>query len=446
MNKRAFTYKPTAKQKIFHKTKSLHKLFGGAAGGGKTQALLAECIMNCIRYPGIKGLFLRRTYSEVMETIEDRLPSMIKAVNGEKPYYIRNNVLHFNGCQIVLGYWQDDRSNDRYFGTEYDFIAVDELTRTIYKKTDLQKLLARNRTSKARLRARGFVPYFMAGTNPGGLGHMYVKDVWIDGNPWTGYKKADFAFISSRVEDNPYLLDNDPNYVRRLESMADENMRKALRWGDRNVFEGQFFLEYMELQHVVPMVRIARAVRTILCLDYGIRKPAAVYLLRRDTEGQFWASHELYVTGHTFEQLGIAIKKKYASFNPDYIEADPAVFSKNGSENSGAEILQEHSGFRVLAANNNRQAGRNLVKSLLKSNRLFIQTTCVNLKREFGEVVYDDKTDNDLDSNGSDHALDALRYGLMDIAGDATNAITKELKKMNESMEKPKKATNLISD
>lgn len=89
-----------------------------------------------------------------------------------------------------------------------------------------------------------------------------------------------------------------------------------------------------------------------------------------------------------------------------------------------------------MPANNNRQAGWNLLKTLLKSDRLYIQTTCYNLKRELADAVYDKKADNDLDSNQSDHALDALRYWIMEIAGDTLDAYTKEIQDMNEILQK----------
>lgn len=78
-----------------------------------------------------------------------------------------------------------------------------------------------------------------------------MKETWIDQKVWTGYKPEDFAFIPAKLEDNPHLLKNDPMYARRLESMADENLRKAMRHGDWNIFEGQFFPEYMEQDVVV---------------------------------------------------------------------------------------------------------------------------------------------------------------------------------------------------
>lgn len=446
MGKVVFTYEPTEKQLLFHKTKSLHKLFGGAAWWGKTDALLAECLINCMRYPWVKWLFVRRTYGEIEETIAERLPKMLQNEDGwpSDAYVVRKNILHFNGWQIVLWYWQDDRKNDKYFSTEYDFIAVDELTRTIYKEADLQKLLSRNRTSKAHLHAMGFVPYFMAWTNPWWLGHQYVKKTWIDWTPRTWYAKKDFAFIPSRLEDNPYLLKYDPNYERRLNSIQDENLRKALRFGEWNIFEWQFFPEYMETQHCVPMIKAQKVVKTILCLDYGYRKPSAVYLIRRDSEWMFWITHELYVEQHTYEMLGDAIKEKYKDFNPEFIMADPAIFAKNGNENSGAETIAKRTGLRVFPADNNRQMWWNLLKTLLNSDRIWIQSNCTNLKREFWNAVYDKKKDNDLDTNGSDHALDAVRYWLMEIAGDTTDNYTKDVEDMNKNLEKTNTSDNLL--
>jgi phage terminase large subunit len=95
-----------------------------------------------------------------------------------------------------------------------------------------------------------------------------VKDLFIDRNPWTGFSKKDFVFVPSSIDDNRHLLDNDPNYVRRLESISDSNLRKALRFGDWNVFDGQFFPEYTETIHCVPMMNAKKIDRTILCLDY----------------------------------------------------------------------------------------------------------------------------------------------------------------------------------
>lgn len=437
MSRVVFTYQPTEKQMIFHKTKAMHKLYGGAAGWWKTDWLIAELMMMCMKYSGIKALLLRRTYGEVQETINERLPKMFKTEDGTTPYRISKNIVHFNGSQIVLWYWQDDRRNDRYFSTEYDIIAVDELTRTIYKKTDLQKLLIRNRTSKEHLFAAGFKPYFMAGTNPGGLWHTYVKELFIDRKPRSWFTRNDFAFVPATLDDNEHLTKNDPNYVKRLDGMSDENLRRAMRHWDWNIFEWQFFSEFFEFKHVVPMYRPSgNTKRCILCLDYWYRSPSAVYMIRTDNDGQIWVTHELYVKWLLYEWLWEAIKQKYSSFDIEYVVSDPAIFANNWSESSWAEVLARVTWYRIIRWDNNRQAGWTLMKTLYAKDMLFIQRTCTNYILETIGAVYDDKKDNDLNTHWDDHGLDGVRYWIMDVAGYLQNKFDKSIANANESLTK----------
>ena len=447
MTKIIINYKPTPKQMLFHQTKAKHKLFGWAAWWGKTDWLLAELLINCIKYPGIKQLFVRKTYSEIKETLDERLPKLIKTDDDSQGYRISWNAIHFNDSIIILWYWQDDRRNDRYFSTEYDVIAVDEITRTIKKKTDLQKLLARNRTTNMALVVKWFSPYFMCGTNPGGAWHVYIKDVFIDGRLWKWRKKSDFVFIPSKVEDNPYIMNADPDYIKRLESMSDTNLMKALRYWDWNIFEWQFFTEWYEHKHVVnKFPEIPNRKKTILCLDYWWRAPSAVYMIRICSQGHIYISNELYQEGLTYFALWVECKKKYWSYNPDYIVADPAIFSRWWwSEESWDEMLSNWSWMRVVRWNNNRDIWRNLIKKLLQNEEISIYTDCTNLIKTMPELEYDEKKDNDLDTWQDDHGADSIRYGLMDVASSKIASVKEEIKMANNNFMKSENTDNLLS-
>lgn len=424
------------------------RMYGWAWWWGKTQAILAELLMNCRRYPWIKQLFLRRTFGEIKEVLEIRLPKIFgreyrELIDAPKTA----KAINIWDSSIILWYWSDKRSNERYFSMEYDVIAVDEITRTIYEESDFDLLTSRLRTSNQDLIKKKFKPYFICWTNPWGLWHNRVKKLWIDRIRKEPYKPEDFEFIPALLSDNPYLEQADPLYRRRLEALSDQSLKKALLFGDWNIFEWQYFSEYKESDVVYSVPNYIGGIKkTILSMDYWYRAPSAVYRLQMDGDWVIWVSQETYWPWRTYSQLWQELKESYDLNEANYIVADPAIFSKSWNDKSGAEQIMAITGKHIEPWYNSRVDGRMVMKDLFLKNRLRFHKNCVNLLRTIVILIYDDKKDWDLDTKGEDHALDSIRYWVMDLVGLDNLGSFEKYMKLNLAFEKAENDKSILSE
>jgi len=410
-----FLYNPTARQTVFHQTFAKHKLYGGSAGGGKTDGLLGELLMNCIKYPGIKQLFIKRTFPEITEILDERLDKFISSDQGYGYQWIRaKNCIKFAWGEILLWYRQWNKGTDKYFSMEYDVIAIDEITRTIFTYAEFEKLCSRNRSSKANIKALWFEPYVMCATNPWGNGHGYIKQLFIDHDIPEGFKQEHFQFIPAKLSDNPHLMENDPFYKIRLEAISDNDLKRALLNGDRDIFEGKFWTEFYTEKHVVDaFFYVGWVKRSVLCLDYGYTSPSAIYKVSLDNDKNTYISKELYVTKLDYYALGRKIKEIYSGDEIECIVADPAIFTKSGNTESGAEIIQKTSGFKVVMWNNSRIPWRSKMRELFATDNIKIHSTCKDLIQELKGAIHDGKKDGDMDTKKADHGCDSVRYWLV---------------------------------
>src|SRR6185437_15724800 len=229
---------PFAKQQEFHGSPAKYRLFGGAAGPGKTAALLWEGIMQANEVPGCETLLLRRTYPELelslLSEFRRNVPRDIhKAFNESK-----HTVTWWNNSATRFGYCQGESDVYQFQGAEFLFIGIDELT--LFTLRQWQFLTSRNRCP-----IPGSFPCMAGATNPGNIGHAWVKSLWIDKQAPQGmenpadYNPADYDFIPALVSDNP-IYANDVEYLRTLEGLP-ADLRDALLHGRWDIFAGQYF-------------------------------------------------------------------------------------------------------------------------------------------------------------------------------------------------------------
>jgi len=412
------------KQKTFMDARAKYRLFGGAAGGGKSHAMRMEAVKQCLAEPGVRGLMLRRTYPEIEE---NTINPMLDELDPEMyEYNATKHILTFyNGSTIRFGYCQRKSDIRRYHGLQYDFVGIEELTD--WSEDEFKMLRRVLRT--ARL---GIHPNFFGSTNPGGIGHGWVKRLWVDRKFRKTENPDDYAFIPSRVWDNPTLMEADPGYLEILEDMP-EKQRKALLYGDWNVFEGQFFTEWSEDVHVanpfVPMIGIKRR---IIALDYGSVNPCAVYWMALTNDDRIIVYRELYLP-YRYEQLAQAIidhtsDEEWKDLRR--VVVDPSICAKKNEEtgSTGKGILEK--AFRkngkkllVIPGNNRRIDGWNAVHKWLEPRQdkndgtlfapMVFTSNCENAIRTIPELVHDDKDVEDVNTKGEDHCGDAIRYGVV---------------------------------
>lgn len=214
-------------------------LYGGARGGGKTDAGMAWLLYNKDN-PLYRALVIRLNAKDLNDWV-DRAKKMYAGTGAEfvgQPTEIRFP----SGAIIRTGHLKDENAYTQYQGHEYHNILIEELTQIPYEKNYEQL------TSSCRSTVDGITPQVFCTTNPGGLGHEWVKKRWnLSSDPKkTVVTSTDFGnrvFVPSRVYDNPKLLESSPFYVKQLESISDDNLRKAWlegSWADP-VIEGQVY-------------------------------------------------------------------------------------------------------------------------------------------------------------------------------------------------------------
>lgn len=442
-------YEPSTKQAEFHDATEFDVLYGGAAGGGKTKALLMEGLRASCWYPGIRVGAFRRTFDELEESLLKELALVDYASELGARWNAGKHVLTFpNGSSIRFRYLEKVKDATRRQGGEYQLVLLDE--RTLCPPEAVSILVdERVRTGSSHIPVIGV----RSGTNPGGPGHADVRTRFID-DPRTddpeypvrvvdGHRSDLFGrtirFIQAKVEDNPHLMAADPGYVARLDSITDPARRKAMRDGDWDTFAGQVFNEWNRDRHVVAVFGPPPSWNRLMAMDWGFRSPHAVLWAAVDNDGRAWVYRELYGTQVGEHDLARRILSaeggltSSGSRRRDPEErvrtrlADPSMFNKVSEVNPLATVFGAE-GVVLTPATNDRLAGWQRVHSFLADgpacdlHRDLGWTTCPllhvmecarNLIRTLPALPYDDIRTEDVDTDAEDHAPDALRYLLM---------------------------------
>ena len=274
--KRFLTYAPFAKQCDFHKSPAKYRLFGGAAGPGKSMALLMEAVVQANDNRGSNTLLLRRTFPELEQSLllyfRKEIPRELYASFNDSKHV----VTWLNGSTTRFGYCAAENDVYQYQGAEFLFIGIDELT--LFTLRQWQFLTSRNRCPIAKT-----FPNMAGATNPGNIGHAWVKSLWIDKQPAAGmenpecYDPADYDFISARVHDNP-IYAADQNYLKTLAALP-SHLRRAFLDGDWEVFAGQYFDNFDVTRHTTRAETIDWKPwwPRWISIDWGFEHPSATY-------------------------------------------------------------------------------------------------------------------------------------------------------------------------
>ena len=229
---------PSETQRRFFAEEHRFVAFGGARGGGKSWAVRVKAVLLCEKYPGIKVMIVRRTYGELRANHIAPLCALLRCGAGKDERLalyseMKKEITFPNGSMILFRYCAHERDADRFQGTEVDVLFVDEATQQTEEQMDRLRACVRG--------VNAFPKRIYYTCNPGGVGHGWVKRLFLDRIYREGERAEDYAFIPSRVYDNKALLRADPDYVRRLEALP-RRLREAWLKGRWDVFEGQFFL------------------------------------------------------------------------------------------------------------------------------------------------------------------------------------------------------------
>ena len=270
----------TEKQKRFIDSTESEVLFGGAAGGGKSYGQMVDALLFALRYPHSRQLVLRRTFPELDKSLIRTSLSLFP-----REIYTFNSSSHTgkfkNGSIIDFGYCATENDVYQYQSAEYDVIRFDELTH--FTEAQYIYLISRVRG------ANSYPKQIKSSTNPGGVGHSWVKERFVDaakrGRAFVGKDGMSRIFIPALLDDNKFLREGDPDYKRRLLALP-QRERKALLYGDWNIFEGQYFTEFSD-RHVIEPFEIPVGWRKFRTIDYGLDRLACLWIAI-SPEGKFY--------------------------------------------------------------------------------------------------------------------------------------------------------------
>lgn len=402
----------TKKQKEFMEAPSDEVLFGGAAGGGKSYGQLIDAFCYALTYPGSKQLILRRTLPELEKTLIRAALTLYP--RGLYTYGAAGHTGRFaNGSVVDFGYCDAATDVYRYQSAEYDVIRFDELTH--FPENTYLYLMSRLRGAKPyprRMKSTG---------NPGGPGHGWVKGRFIDpGEPGReiAAEGGTRIFIPARLADNTFLQKSDPGYARRLMNLP-EREKRALLYGDWDIFEGQYFAEWDRKIHTCPPFALPAHWRRFVSVDYGLDMLAALWIAL-EPGGRAWVYREVYKSGLIISDAARAIREGSGREKITATLAPPDLWNRRQETGrSAAEIFRE-CGVSLVKTPNRREDGWLAVKEWLKpvaaedggvTARLRIFGNCVNLIRCLPALLADPKNPNDAAAEPHEltHAPDALR-------------------------------------
>lgn len=441
-------WKPQPRQLDFLARPEEEALYGGAAGGGKSDALLAEALRQ-VHIPHYRGLILRKTYPQLTDLV-DRSRAMYGSACPDAVYNASEHCWKFpSGAKIYFGSMQYAKDRINYQGKAYDFIAFDELTHFTWE--EYSYMLSRNRPTGPGTRV-----YMRAATNPGGVGHGWVRERFISPAPpmtpvtetysVRGPKgkipkvQRSRVFVPSTVFDNKILLDNDPAYLASLAALP-EAEKQALLYGRWDSFEGQVFTEWRDdpthyqdqrWTHVVEPFDIPAHWKIWRGYDFGFSKPFSVGWYAADEEGRLYRIREYYGCTDT-PNTGLRIDPVEQARRIREIEdtdpmlkgkvitavADPAIFDESRGESIAAMMERSPNFLHWFPGDNTRLAGKMQFHYRLafdKDGRPMFQVfkTCKHFLRTIPNLVYDTANVEDVNSDQEDHIYDECRYVLME--------------------------------
>ncbi len=390
-------------------------LYGGAAGGGKSYAMLVDPLRYAHR-AAHRGLILRRSMPELRELIDKSRELYPKAFPGCKYKEVEKLWNFPSGAKIEFGFLERDADVYRYQGQAYSWIGFDEITH-LPTEFSWNYLASRLRTTDAEI-----IPYMRCTANPGGVGSTWVKKRYIDPEiPDTSFEGSDGLtrkFIPARLQDNPYLA-KDGRYEKMLQALP-PTQRQQLLEGNWDVAEGAAFTEFETMSHIITPFEIPIHWERVKGIDYGYASESAcVWGTVDPSDGTLIIYRELYRKGLLGTELGDMLTNMEME-DPFSVPGvlDTSCWSRTGTTGPTVGETLQRAGHKLRRADKNRIQGKIQIHEYLKIKqsgrpRLQIFNTCPNLIRELQSIPLDKSNPEDVNTHAPDHAYDALRYLIM---------------------------------
>ncbi len=385
------------KQERFFMSRKRFIGYGGARGGGKSWAVRHKAVLLAMKYPGIKILILRRTYRDLERNHVRELVPMLK---GIAKYYAQDKYFRFdNGSIIEMGYCAAESDVLQYQGVEYDVIFIDEATQFTWEMFTKIYPSARG--------ANDFPHRLYLTFNPGGVGHEWVKRLFIVKRYIGDEDPDEYDFIFANVYDNKVLQEKDPDYVKMLNALPD-GLREAWRDGNWNMLAGRYFKEFDYNIHVIEPFEIPKHWTRYRAIDYGLDCLACVWAAV-DELGNYYIYREYAESDKVISDGAKDIIALTGDEEIRYTAAPPDLWARSQESGKGKADLFYEAGLMLNKSNNNREAGWLAIKEalkvydagmsdgvMLKESRLKIFSSCTRLIENLPALQCDEKKPTDL--------------------------------------------------
>lgn len=466
----------TDKQSIAIQSEATEILYGGAAGGGKSYFMRALAILLCGLIPGLNVYLFRRTYDDLIKNHMEGtggFPTMLGDLIASKHVKLVENELRFwNGSKIFLCHCQHDKDRFKYQGAEIHVLLMDELTMF----TEIVYRFLRGRMRKPPVVpewAEAFfqekfgvsltkkIPLAISGSNPGNIGHQFVKASFIDGTAPFAIRRMPKSeggmlrqFIPALLEDNEHVDAED--YEGKLEGLGSAELVKAMRHGDWNVVAGAFFDNISTQVHQLPTFDPPKHWTRFRSMDWGSAKPFSVgwwVVVDEDTwlsdlvknlrghadrkiprnaliRYKEWYGCKVAETGAVIPNTGLKLtaeavakgikdRERGEKIHEEMSPADPSMWKEDGGPSIIERMIKSHQ-VRFRPADNTRVTGWQQMYSRLAwedvddgQAMLFVTENCTDWWRTVPPLQHDEHKMEDINSDLEDHVADDVRYACM---------------------------------
>lgn len=420
---------PNPKQREFFRARSKYIAYGGARGGGKSWAVRVNAIALAAKHDGIEQVIIRRSYPELYANHIKKFLELLP--QGTYTYNDTKKAISFpNGSVISFRYCANDKDLLTFQGHEFDCMYIDEATQ--FTEEQFRTLAACVRGTSKDMPRHCYLT-----CNPGGVGHQWVKRLFIDRNFRDSERPEEYTFIAAGVRDNAALMEADPDYIAQLEALPPK-IREAWLDGSWDIYMGQFFEDFYDRPegyktrvgtHVIDPFDIPADWRIYRSFDWGYNKPFSCGWWAVDHDGVVYRILELYGCTRTpneglkwhpdkvFAEIA-RVEQEHPWLKGKSIQgvADPAIWDAESGESYAETAARHHVYF--TKGDNARIPGwmQMHYRLAFDSNgfpMMYVFRNCRAFIRTIPLLQYDEHKVEDLDTDGEDHVADETRYFLM---------------------------------
>ena len=428
-------WSPTEKQQEFLSSPFDEVLYGGSAGGGKSDALLIDALglqQDALRWNRYRAILFRKTFPELSELV-DRSKAIYPLIFEGATYSMADHEWRFpSGAKVIFGYMDKDEDRYKHQGSEYQWVGWDELT---HWATPICYKYLQSRTRSINPKVKVFT---RATTNPGGRGHAWVKDYWQIPNSGlgtqychkevvSGYEANSYRqFIPAKLDDNPFLSES--GYREMLLKLPEKDRKKLLegRW---DVTEGQFFTNWNPLHHIVEPFEIPPEWPRWRAMDWGKTRPYSIGWYTVDPDDVIYRYKELYAWGGepnlgTGDSPKEVCKKIYEMEKHERAKgiqfrsnpADPSCWYHRGEGISINELFRDNGVLweQAKGGSGSRENGWNVCNQRLEQRTFKVFSQCKHFIRTIPNMQIDEARPEDIETKyQEDHVADEWRYSMV---------------------------------